>query len=65
MEDIRKKCNPMVDLSNFTSNKKILSKVVALGYNHFVLSVFLSQLKLRSSPPSLYKHNIVYLPIKI
>ena len=53
MEDIRKKCNPMMDLSNFTSNKKILSKVVALGYNHIVLSVFLSQLKLRSSPTSL------------
>ena len=65
MEDIRKKYNPMLDLSNFTSNKKILSKVVTLGYNHFVLSVFLSQLKLRSSPTSLYKHSIVYLPIKI
>ena len=28
MEDKRKKCNSMVDLSKFTSNKKILSKVV-------------------------------------
>ena len=33
MEDIRKKCNPIVDLSKFTSNKKILSKVVVLRYN--------------------------------
>ena len=29
MEDIRRKCNQMVDLSKFTSNKMILSKVVA------------------------------------
>ena len=35
MEDIRKKCNPIVDLSKFTSNKKILSKVVVLRYNQF------------------------------
>ena len=33
MEDIRKKCNPMMDLSKFTSNKKILNGVVALIYN--------------------------------
>ena len=33
MENIRRKCNPMVNLSKFTSNKKILSKVVVLGYN--------------------------------
>ena len=30
MEDISKKCNPMV---KFTSNKNILSEVVTLGYN--------------------------------
>ena len=30
MKDIKKICNPMVDLSKFTSNKMILSKVVAL-----------------------------------
>ena len=35
IENIRKKCNPMVDLSKFTFNKKILNKVVALGYNQF------------------------------
>ena len=29
MKDIRRRCNPMVDLSKFTSNKKILSKFVA------------------------------------
>ena len=33
MEDIRRKCNPMVDLSKFTSNKKILSKFVDKCYN--------------------------------
>ena len=31
--DIRRKCNPMVNLSKFTSNKKILSWVIALVYN--------------------------------
>ena len=35
MEDIWKKCYPMVDLSKFTSNKKILGKVVGLEYNQF------------------------------
>ena len=29
MENIKRICNPMMDLSKFTSNKKILSKVVA------------------------------------
>ena len=36
MEDIRRKCNPMVNLSQFTSNKnkiKNLSGVVVLVYN--------------------------------
>ena len=28
MEDIKKKCNPIVDLSKFTSNKNILSKIL-------------------------------------
>ena len=35
MEDIRRKCNPIVNLSKFTTNKKILSKVVTLDYNKF------------------------------
>jgi len=35
MEDIRRKYNPTVDLLKFTSNKKILSKVVTLDYNQF------------------------------
>ena len=35
MEDIRRECNPMVNLSKFTFNKKILSKVVVLRYNQF------------------------------
>ena len=29
IEDIRRRCNPMVDLSKFTFNKKILSNAVA------------------------------------
>ena len=33
MEDIRKKkCNPIVDLLKFTSNKKLLSGIVTLVY---------------------------------
>ena len=28
IEDIRRKCNLIVDLSKFTSNKKILSKII-------------------------------------
>ena len=30
MEDIKRKCNIMVDLLKFTSNKKILSEVIVL-----------------------------------
>ena len=33
MEDISRKYNQMVDLSKFTSNKKILRKFVVLSYN--------------------------------
>ena len=34
MKDIRRKCNQMIDLSKFTSNKKkILSGIVDLDYN--------------------------------
>ena len=33
MEDLRKKCNPMVDLLKFTFNKKRLSEIVVLIYN--------------------------------
>ena len=35
MENIRKRYNSMVDLSKFTSNKKILNKIVILDYNQF------------------------------
>ena len=35
MENIRKIYNSMVDLSKFTSNKKILNKIVILDYNQF------------------------------
>ena len=37
MEDIRRICNPTVDLPKFISNKKILSKVV-VGANCLVCS---------------------------
>ena len=33
IKDVRRKCNPMMGLSVFTFNKKILSKIVVLGYN--------------------------------
>ena len=33
MKDIRRKCNQMIDLSKFTSNKKKLSGIVDLDYN--------------------------------
>ena len=33
MEDIERKCNPIVDLWIFTFNKKILSRIVATIYN--------------------------------
>ena len=33
IKDIRRRCNLIVDLSKFISNKKILSEVIALGYN--------------------------------
>ena len=33
MKDMRRKCNSMIDLSKFTSNKKIWSGVVVLIYN--------------------------------
>ena len=32
-EDIKRKCNPMIDLPKFTSNKNILSEVITLYYN--------------------------------
>ena len=33
MENRKKRCDLMVDLSKFTFNKKILNKVVILNYN--------------------------------
>ena len=33
MEGIRRKSNPVMDLSKFTDNKKILSNIVVLDYN--------------------------------
>ena len=33
IEDIKRRYNLIVDLSKFISNKKILSEVIALGYN--------------------------------
>ena len=37
MEYIRRRHNLMIDLSKFASNKKILSKVVALDCNQFCI----------------------------
>jgi len=38
MNDIKRKCNPIVKFSKFTSNKKILSKVVAKFFPLFIRS---------------------------
>ena len=35
MKDIKRKCNPMVDLLKFTFNKKIMNKIVTLDNNQF------------------------------
>ena len=40
MEDIRRKYILMVDLSKFTSNKKILSKDIALATINFVTKLY-------------------------
>ena len=44
MNDIRKKSNLMINLLKFTSNKKILSKVIVLDYNLVKLCPFNIQL---------------------
>ena len=36
IENIRRKCNTVVDLTKLTSNKKILSGVVVVGYNQIL-----------------------------
>ena len=36
MEDIKRKCNQIVYLSKFISNKKILNEVVTLGSTKFI-----------------------------
>ena len=36
MENIKRKCNQIVDLSKFISNKKILNEIVTLGSTKFV-----------------------------
>ena len=36
MEDIKRKCNSMVNFSKFISSKKIVSKIITLGYNQCV-----------------------------
>ena len=42
IENIKRKCNPIVDLSKFTPNKNILNRVVGNDYNQ-TLSVNCSQ----------------------
>ena len=47
MNDIRRKYNLMVDLLKFISNKKILNRVIVLGYNQICCQIlFLDILKL-------------------
>ena len=41
MDDIKRKCNLIIDLSKFISNKKILSEVVDLAMIKFLLSNFI------------------------
>ena len=43
MEDIRRRCNPIVDLLKFTSNKKILSELrkKTIIYNFFLNNNFM------------------------
>ena len=40
MKDIRRKWNPMVDLSIFTSNIKNISGVITIGYNQVCSQTF-------------------------
>ena len=40
IKDIRKKCNSIIDLSKFTSTKKILNWVVAVDYNQIYTQIF-------------------------
>ena len=42
VEDIRRKCNPMVDLPKFIFNnkKKILNRVVVLDYNQVCYQIW-------------------------
>ena len=44
MEDIRRKCNPMVNLSQFTSNKKILNGIIVLDLELNLLPNFVQNL---------------------
>ena len=38
LKDIRRKCNRMMNLSKFTSNKKILSGVITIVYNQVTMA---------------------------
>ena len=47
MNDMRRKYNLMADLLKFISNKKILNRVIVLGYNQIYCQIlFLDILKL-------------------
>ena len=41
IENIKRKCNPIVDLSKFTFNKNILSEMVVLIYNQVLAKFYL------------------------
>ena len=44
MEDIKRKCNPIVNLSQFTSNKKILNGIIVLDLELNLLPNFVQNL---------------------
>ena len=44
MEDIKRRCNPIVNLSQFTSNKKILNGIIVLDLELNLLPNFVQNL---------------------
>ena len=48
MWDIKRKCYLMVDLSKFTSDKKLLSKIVAISYNYICSQLYPKYITLNS-----------------
>ena len=42
MEEIKRRCNTMIDLSKFTSNKKILNNLVARDKDRLIINLLCS-----------------------